>query len=106
MVIVRLNGESNVVVGNTTFSVTKESFGNAIPAFYVTDEASAGAAAMLLSKSYPYAYVVSDTPELVLSVREQCTTANGMIDFRNQNKTALEIRDTIIAVGWNMNRMR
>lgn len=90
--LVKIDGDGKLSVGNEKADFRLSSFGNAIPALYVSDEAAAAAAVTVLTESAPYAFVVSDRPALVKSVRASCTTANGIVDFRGRSATVAEIQ--------------
>lgn len=91
----RLNDEGKILFGAETADFDGGALGEAVPAFYVTDEASAAAAASLISLQFPYAYIASDNPALVASVREDCPASSGMIDFRGRDVKATEVRNIV-----------
>lgn len=93
--IVQVESDSKLRLGSDTAPFVAEEFGKAIPAFYVEDETSAQAAVSLIAEQAPYAFVVSDNAALVRSVRESCTTAGGIIDLREAQLSAPQIRDTV-----------
>ena len=93
--IVRVGQDGKLTLGETSVAFEPSAFGKAVPAFCVTNAAEAEAAATLIAEYAPYAFILSENPALVSSVREQYTTANGMLDYRNVQKDALSIRNDV-----------
>lgn len=94
IVIVHLNGEKTAGLKTEKEEIGPESFGSSVPAFYVSDANSAETAKSILPMFEPFAFIVSDNPELVKEVRTACTTVSGIIDFRDTDVSAEEMRDT------------
>ena len=97
IVLIHIDSEANVI------SSDKNTIGNfydyassleSIPAFYISDE-SAVATAISLLGAYPYSFIASEIPGLVKSVRQSCPLSRGIIDFRSDDLSATEIRDTV-----------
>lgn len=91
--VVRIADDGRAQFGEERTDITAEQFGSAIPAFYAESSEAANAATELVSEFAPFAFVVSDDPALVKQVRDTCTTAGGIIDFRGQTLSATEMRD-------------
>lgn len=95
VIIVHINSEGMINLGNETISFEPELFGEGIPCLYIDSAECVDPAIDLLSEKIPYSYICSKDATLVSLVRKNCPLACGMIDFRNSDASEIQIRNTV-----------